>query len=615
VLDPQSQPQPRRMKDEARAFLEVERSITGRRWIARLADFRAAEAIAQKHELPELLGRVLAARGVEVDAVESYLNPTLRTLMPQPGAIADMELGARRIADAVMRQEGIGIISDYDVDGMASAALLLNFLRGAGSDATIHIPDRLSEGYGPSVAAVDRLQQAGARLLVTLDCGVVAHDPLERASALGLDTVIVDHHQPGEALPKALAVINPNRNDDLSGLGYLCAAGLSFILVGLINRALRESGWYGPERPESNLLQWLEFVALATVCDVVPLKGLNRAYVTQGLKIMARRNNPGLAALGDVARLKRRPDAYALGYLLGPRLNAAGRIDRAMRGLELLMAPDHGTAMPIAQELEALNRERQVIEIGIVAEAVAQAEAALGRERLAPVIVAIGENWHPGVLGLVAARLKERFDRPSIALGFSAAAESASGSGRSIQGIDLGAAIRAALEAGIITKGGGHAMAAGLTVARARIGDLSAFLEERIAGSPALGAQRTLGIDGALTASGATLDLVELLEQAGPYGAGNPAPIFALPAHRVAWADSAGSDHVRLVLQATDGTRLKAVAFRALGTELGETLLSERQFPLHVAGRLQIDEWNGKREPALHIEDAARVGRSSLHEI
>jgi single-stranded-DNA-specific exonuclease len=590
-----------------RAFLEVERSVSGRRWTARLEDGRAAQAICQKHDLPEILGRVLAARGVGLDEVETYLNPTLRSLMPQPAAIADMEKGAARIADAIMSGERIGMISDYDVDGMASAALLMHFFRAVGGEATVHIPDRLREGYGPSIAAVERLKGDGARLLLTLDCGVGAHDPLARAGALGLDVVIVDHHQSGEVLPAALAVINPNRHDDVSGQGHLCAAGLAFILVGVINRTLRARGWYGTDRAEPNLLRWLEFVALATVCDVVPLTGLNRAYVTQGLKIMARRDHPGVAALCDVARLRRRPDTYALGYLLGPRLNAAGRVGRASRGLDLLLASDQAGAMTIAQELEALNRERQSIEIGVLDQAVMQAEASLGRERMPPVVVVAGENWHPGVLGLVAARLKERFDRPAIAIGHGAKSDLATGSGRSITGIDLGAAIRAAQEAGIVAKGGGHAMAAGLTVARDRIGDLRGFLEARLADEPALGAPRTLRLDGAITATGATLDLVELLEQAGPYGAGNPSPVFALPAHRVAWADSAGSDHIRLMLQAADGSRLKAVAFRALNTEMGELLLSERQLSLHVAGRLQCDEWNGKREACLHIEDVARV--------
>jgi single-stranded-DNA-specific exonuclease len=587
------------------AFLGVTRSLTGRAWRTRLADTRIAEAISQHHELPDILGRVLAARGVGVADVEAYLNPTIRTLMPQPSALRDMEQGAARIAKAVISGESIGVISDYDVDGICSAALFRAFLRAVGSDCTIHIPDRLTEGYGPSEWAVRALRDKGCSLLVTLDCGVMAHDPLAEARDLGMDVVIVDHHQAGEVLPVAVAVINPNRQDDLSGFGYLCAAGVTMILVASVNRLLRARGWYSDSRPEPNMLQWLELVALATVCDVVPLKALNRAYVTQGLKVMARRQNTGLAALADAARLKRRPDPHALGYLLGPRLNAAGRVGSALLGLDLLTATARGDANQLAMELERLNRERQAIEMQVLAEAMAQAEAALGRESRTAVIVVAGEGWHPGVLGLVAARLKERYGLPSIALGIAKGGQMASGSGRSVNGIDLGAAIRAALEAGVIVKGGGHAMAAGLTVARDGLGALRSFLEERLAPAAGLAARRILKIDGAVSAAGATLDLIELLEQAGPYGAGNPPPVFALPAHRVVYADSAGADHIRCTLAASDGTRIKAVAFRALGTDLGETLLTERQQPLHLAGRLAVDDWNGTRAPSFHIDDAA----------
>lgn len=591
----------------SRDFLNVSRSVTGRRWRARLAETRIAEAIAQRHDLPEILGRVLAARGVGVDEAENFLNPTLRSLMPQPGALCDMEKGARRVADAVTTGEPIGAISDYDVDGVCSAAMLRLFLRAVGSDAAIHIPDRVSEGYGPSQQAVSTLREQGASLLVTLDCGVMAHDPLAYASALGLAVVIVDHHQAGETLPEAHAVINPNRQDDRSGMGYLCAAGLTMILMAAVNKELRSRGWYGPARPEPNLLQWLELVALATVCDVVPLKGLNRAYVTQGLKVMARRENLGLSALADVARLKRRPDPYALGFLLGPRINAAGRVGHAGAALALLTTRDRGEAARIAQDLERLNRERQEIELAVVDRASLQAEAAMGRERRPAVLVVSAAGWHPGVVGLAASRLKERFGIPSIVLAEDDASRLASGSGRSIEGVDLGRAVRAAVDAGIVTKGGGHAMAAGLTIDCARLGDLRAFLEERLGAEVAAAADRSLAIDGALTASGATLDLIELLEQAGPFGAGHPSPVFAFPAHRVVYADAAGSDHIRCTLAAADGTRLKAIAFRAMGTELGEMLLSERQFPLHVAGRLTVDDWGAKRVPSLHIEDAAPV--------
>jgi single-stranded-DNA-specific exonuclease len=588
-----------------RSFLNVERSVTGRRWQARLEDSRLAEAISQQHELPDILGRVLAARGVGLDEAEGFLNPTLRALMPQPSALRDMEKGAERLAEAVIAGEKIGVISDYDVDGVCSAALFQLFLRAVGSDCAVHIPDRLTEGYGPSERAVSQLKEQGAQILVTLDCGVMAHDPLAHAADLGLVAIIVDHHQAGEQLPAAHAVINPNRQDDISGFGYLCAAGVTMILVAAVNRVLRSRGWYAAGRPDPAMLQWLELVALATVCDVVPLKGLNRAYVTQGLKIMARRENVGLAALADVARLKRKPDPYALGFLLGPRLNAAGRIGNAGLALKLLTTRDRGEASRIAQELEVLNRERQTIEMAVVDQAMVQAEAALGREGRASVLLVTGKGWHPGVVGLAASRLKERFNLPSFVLAEDHASGLASGSGRSIAGVDLGAAVREAFERGLIDKGGGHAMAAGLTVKLAQLGDLRGFLEERLAPQVATGSPRLLAIDGALTAGGATLELIELLEQAGPYGAGHAAPVFAFPAHRVVYADAAGTDHIRLTLAADDGRRIKAIAFRAMGTELGELLLSERKFPLHIAGRLTVDDWNGGRTVSIHVEDAA----------
>lgn len=589
-------------------FLGVARSVTGRFWRPRSFASRDAQAIAEKNDLPELLGRVLAARGVGLDDVENYLNPTLRRFMPQPQALIDMEKGAARLAEAIMRGERIGTISDYDVDGVSSAALVTRFLASVGAGNLVHIPDRLTEGYGPSRAAVQSLKERGTELLLTLDCGVLAHDPLAEAKALGMDVIIVDHHQAGLDLPDATAVINPNRQDDISGFGYLCACGVAMILVSVVNRLLRQRGWYTPERPEPNMLQWLELVALATVCDVVPLSGLNRAYVTQGLRIMARRENPGLAALADAARLKRRPDAYALAFLLGPRLNAAGRIGHANLAFELLTSQERGRCSIIAAELERLNRERQSIELNVLDQALREAEAALGTDRKSPAIVVAGEGWHPGVLGLAASRLKDRFNLPSIVLGFEKGAPQASGSGRSISGVDLGQAVRAALDAGILLKGGGHAMAAGLTIERARLGDFRAFIETHLAYALKLTGERYLDVDGALTASGATLDMIELVEQAGPYGAGNPAPVFVLPAHRVVYADSAGSDHVRLTLAASDGTRIKAIAFRALGTELGELLLTERQHPLHVAGRLVVDDWGRERVASLHVEDVARVG-------
>jgi single-stranded-DNA-specific exonuclease len=591
----------------ARNFLDVAKSVSGRRWVPRLRDERLAEAISQRHELPEILARVMAARGVALDDAEAFLNPTIRSLMPQPSALRDMEKGAQRIADAIVTKTKIGIITDYDVDGVSSGAIFKMFLKSVGSDAAIHVPDRLTEGYGPSEFAVKSLKDQGCELLLTLDCGVLAHDPLAHAAELGLTTIVVDHHQASEILPEAYAVINPNRQDDVSGFGYLCAAGVVMILVATINKLLRAQGHYMPERPEPNMLQWLELVALATVCDVVPLKGLNRAYVTQGLKIMSRRENLGLAQLSDIARLKRSPDVYALGFVIGPRLNAAGRIGHAELALELLTTRDKGRANQLAQELELLNRQRQAIELRVVDSAVLQAEAALGKERQASVLVVTNDSWHPGVVGLAASRLKDRYQLPSFVLASDPKTGLASGSGRSIVGVDIGAAIRDAHGAGIIVKGGGHAMAAGLTVEIARLAALREFLEEKLASSVSGAAENALLIDGALSATGATLDLIELLEQAGPYGSAHPSPMFAFPAHKVIYADPAGSDHIRCTLAAPDGTRIKAIAFRAMGTELGEMLLSERKLPLHIAGRLTIDEWGAKRVPSVQIEDVAPV--------
>jgi single-stranded-DNA-specific exonuclease len=589
------------------SFLNVTRSAKGQRWLARLQDVRSAEAIAQRLELPEILGRVMAARGVQLEEAEAFLNPTLRGLMPPPSAVRDMEKGAARLADAIVAGEAIGIISDYDVDGVSSAAIMLRFLHAVGRDADVHIPDRISEGYGPSEMAVAKLAERGTKLLLTLDCGVLSHDPLAHAAELGLASLIVDHHQAGAELPEAHAVINPNRQDDTSGLGYLCAAGVVMMLVAATNRELRTRGFYNEDRSEPNMLQWLELVALATVCDVVPLKGLNRAYVTQGLKIMARRENLGLAALADVAGLKRRPDVYALGFMLGPRLNAAGRIGHADDALALLMQTDRGEAANRARALDEMNRKRQTIEMRVVEDAKAQADAALGRERKAAVIVTASEGWHPGVVGLAAARLKEAYRLPSFALAINKATGFATGSGRSITGVDLGSAVRIALEQGLIVKGGGHAMAAGLTVETVKLAALRQFFERQLADSVGAARNDALLVDGALTATAATLDLIELLEQAGPYGSAHPSPMFVFPAHRVLYADAAGADHVRCTIASSDGTRLKAIAFRAMGTEMGELLLSERQFPLHIAGRLVADEWGAKRVPSLQIEDVARV--------
>lgn len=585
-------------------FLNITKSAKGQVWQARPLDQRMAAVISQRLELPEIIGRVMAARGVSSDEAEAWLNPTIRGLMPQPSALMDLEKGAARLAEAIITQEKIGVISDYDVDGVSSAALLLRFLRAVGSDVKVYIPDRISEGYGPSEMAVTALKEQGAELLLTLDCGVLSHDPLAHAADLGFTTIIVDHHQAEAELPHAHAVINPNRQDDISGQGHLCAAGVVFLLLAATNKVLRERGHYTTGL-EPNMLQWLDLVALATVADVVPLKGLNRAYVTQGLKIMGRRDNLGIASLSDVGGLKRRPDTYALGFVLGPRLNAAGRVGHADEALALLTTLDKGEASTLAHQLNDLNRQRQAIELRVVDEAVAQAEASMGKERKPAVLIVAAENWHPGVVGLAASRLKDRYGLPALVLAINKTTGHATGSGRSINGVDLGKAVRAASDAGLLIKGGGHAMAAGMTLEVSKLSSLRQFMDDALTAAVGENSTRALLVDGALTASGATLDLIELLDQAGPYGSGNPSPMFVFPAHRIAYADRVGTDHVRCTLVAADGTRLKAIAFRALGTDLGELLLSERQHPIHVAGRLVADEWGAKRVPSLQIEDAS----------
>ena len=592
---------------DAGPYLGVDRSLTGRAWRERASDHRTALALCQRLGVPEIMGRILAARGVLPESGDGVLDPKLRALMPDPSTLRDMDAAAQRLSAAILAGETVGVICDYDVDGVSSAALLLRFLEHAGARAIVHVPDRMTEGYGPSRKGVESLAGQGARLVVTLDCGANAVEALAHAAALGLDTVVVDHHLEGAHRPPALALVNPNRRDDVSGLGHLCAAGVTWMLLAAAVRELRGQGFWR-DRPEPDLLAGLDLVALATVCDVAPLCGLNRAFVQQGLKVMARRANPGVAALADVARLKRPPDAYALGFMLGPRLNAAGRVGHARTALRLLATPDRGEAAKLAHELEELNRSRQQIELRVLETAAAEAERIIEREEASGLVMVAGENWHPGVLGLVAARLVERHRMPAFALGFATGAAHAAGSGRSVPGVDIGRAVHAAAEAGLLVKGGGHPMAAGLTVERARLAELRAFLGRSLAAeTAATAAARPLDIDGAMTAAGATPPLIEMIERAGPYGAGNPAPVFAFPAHRVVYADLAGTEHIRLTLENEAGARLKAIAFRALNTPLGEALLSERGRPVHVAGRLAIDTWNGGRSTQLLVDDAAEV--------
>ncbi len=592
---------------ENRLFLGVENSATGRVWRDRLDERGAARAlaIAQRHDLPELLARIIAGRNIEVDGVEAFLDPTIKRSMPDPNVLTAMPEAAERITDAVVRGESVAIFGDYDVDGASSTALLARFLRHCGLDPMIHIPDRLFEGYGPNVEAVRALAGRGAKLLITVDCGTTSLEPLAEAKAVGMDVVVIDHHQADETLPPALAIVNPNRRDDLSGLGHLAAVGLVFMTVVAVNRVLRLRGFWSGERPELDLLSLLDDVALGTVADVVPLIGLNRAFVAKGLIALRRRDRPGHVSLMDVARLSGPPEAWHLGFLLGPRINAGGRIGRADLGARLLMEDDPIEAAKIAAELDRLNRERQTIEQHTVAQAEVEAMAALGIEEAGSVVVTAAEGWHPGVVGLVAARLKEKFNRPAFAIALEPGGVG-TGSGRSIPGVDIGRAVRRAVTEGLLVKGGGHAMAAGVTLQKGALAQLRAFLEATLAPDvQAARRQSGLMIDGAVSASGANSDLVSMIERAGPFGSGNPEPTIALPAHTVTFADEVGQAHMRVRLKSPDGGAVNAIAFRSVGQKLGTALKESRGRQIHAAGSLSLDRWQGEERVQFKLTDIA----------
>ena len=583
----------------APALLGVERSLSGRRWQLHPVDERLSLALSQRHELPELVGRILAARGVSVDAAGAYLAPTLRALMPDPSVLTDMDRAADRIAAAILGGERIAVFGDYDVDGATSAALLLRYLRALGCDPLLHIPDRMTEGYGPNAPALRRLREAGAGLAITVDCGTMALEPLAAAAADGLEVIVLDHHAAGADLPAAAAVVNPNRLDDASGLGHLAACGVTFLTLVAVSRALRRHpGFAGRDAPD--LLGLLDLVALGTVCDVVPLTGLNRALVIQGLAVMARRRNTGLRALADVARVAERVGAYHLGYLLGPRVNAGGRIGRADLGARLLSTEDEAEAAEIAAILDSHNDDRKAIEADVLRQATDQLD---GRPDPGPVALAIGDGWHPGVIGIVAGRLKDRYDRPACVVAMEG--DFGRASCRSVPGVDIGAAVAEARRAGLLATGGGHPMAAGFTVAADRLSALAAFLHDHVRGQAAGPLVPVSDFDGTLSVGGATAALAALLERLGPFGAGNAEPRFVLTGARAVAARVVGADHVSCFLTGAEGGRLKAIAFRAAGTALGSALLEPAGAPLHVAGLLRVDRWNGQERAQFQIEDAA----------
>ena len=587
------------------SFLNVEQSLGGKRWRPRLTDDRGALAIAQRLGVPDVLGRVLAARGVDTDTADAFLDPKLRDLLPDPAHLLGMDRAVTRIVAAINDGEKIGVFADYDVDGACSGSLLTRFFSAIGRDVTVYVPDRVAEGYGPNTPALMKLKDEGVSLVITVDCGTTAFAPLKDAADAGLDVIVVDHHVAEPRLPDAVAVVNPNRLDETSPVGQLCAAGVTFLVIVAVNRALRDAFWYGEGHAEPNLMAWLDLVALATVADVVPLTGINRALVRQGLTVMAQRGNPGITALSDIAKLEDKPEAWHLGFMLGPRVNAGGRVGEAGLGVQLLTTNDRDAATGMAMRLDGYNTERREIEAGVLDGAMAQAERQAADDT--PLILVASEGWHPGVIGIVAGRIKETYNRPAcvVALGNGLG----KGSGRSVRGVALGPAVIAAHQAGLLVNGGGHAMAAGFTVAEDRLNDFRAFLADHISTQLA-GARLSpdIGIDGAISPEGATVELIELLDRAGPFGAGNPRPRFVLPAVAPINARIVGTDHVSCFLAAPEGgTRLKAIAFRTAGTPVGEALLNARGGALHVAGHLSIDTWQGNRKVQFMIEDVARA--------
>jgi len=596
------------MLQQTKHFLGVENSISGRHWLDRLDETaaRTASAMSQQLQISEIVARVMAGRGVSLEGAEQFLSPTLRDLMPDPALLTGMDGLVDRLLSAVQNNEQVALFGDYDVDGATSVALITRYLTGVGLDPLVYIPDRIFEGYGPNNGAIDQLVDDGATLIVTLDCGTTSHGPVEHAKQKGVDIIVIDHHMVDGELPSADGLVNPNRLDDISGLGHLCAAGVTFMVLVALNRRLRDAG----VSPLPDLMGMTDLVALGTICDVVPLKGLNRAFVQRGMEVMRKGTNTGIAALAMAARVSGPLNPYHLGFVIGPRINAGGRIGDASLGAKLLSTSDEHDAMHLAAQLDQLNVERQQIEKQAVDEAVAVADAEIGDGDGPPVIVVASPDWHQGVVGLVAARLKERFNRPAFAIA-QRPDGSGTGSGRSIPGVDLGAAVLEAVSKELIPKGGGHAMAAGISVGQGEIGGFRSFLSEKLADAVEMAQKESgLKIDAALTARGATTEFLHAIEKAGPFGSGNPGPVFALPAHRVTFSDIVGvGGHVKVSLVSQDRARINGIAFRAADTELGQFLLEARNSdPIHVVGTLSINHWQGREEVQLRIIDAAPMG-------
>lgn len=586
------------------AFLGVARSLTGRRWRAREADLVLVEAFRRRFSLPEIAARLLAARGVALEGAETFLEPTLKALFPDPSSFQDMDVAARVIEDAIVSGRPCAVLADYDVDGGSSAAQLVRYFRARGRELKIYVPDRLKEGYGPSALAFERLKAEGVELVITVDCGAAAEAPLNAAADLGLDVIVLDHHLMAGPPPKARAVVNPNRLDDRSGQGHLTAAGVVLVALAAVNREARRRGSPGANHLP-DLIQMLDLAAIGTVCDVAPLTGFNRAIVAQGLKILRNGKNIGMAALAENAGRSGAASVYDFGFILGPRINAGGRVGDASLATRLLSTENAEEARELASILEALNQERRARE----AEMLAEAEMAAITEAEKRSVVIVGSHrWHPGVIGIAAGRLKDRLHKPTIVLGGVSEHEPAKGSGRSTPGVNLGAAVAAAKREGLLINGGGHAAAAGLTVAWEQVEALKDYLSAALAPEieAAAGEARALSIDAAGAVSAIDLGLIEALDRIGPYGQGHPEPVFALPDVRVCFAKLVKEEHVRFTLEDARGARIGGIAFRAMKSALGEALM-KREATYHAAVRVKRNEWNGSVRAEVEIVDLAEA--------
>lgn len=583
---------------------DSEKSLGGNLWKLSSCDERMAEAIAQRYDLPPLVARILNVRGIPIDDVPGFMDPRLQNLLPDPFCLKDMEKAALRITEAIVKKQKIAIIGDYDVDGATSSSVLRLFLESVGVEPAIHIPDR-EEGYGPSCRAIDEFSALGIDLVITVDCGTTAFDTFEYAAAKNIDVIVLDHHEAEVRLPKVYAVVNPKRLDDdsVDYLKYMAAVGVVFVTIVAVNRELRRQNFYNAQNPEPQLMQWLDLVALGTVCDVVPLKGLNRAFVRQGLKVMSRRGNPGLKSLIDKANITEAPNAFHLGYVLGPRINACGRVGDAALGNRLLCTKDEFQAQLLAEKLGEFNEQRKDIENYVLLKAIEMLE---GTPQTYPVAFVAGDDWHQGVIGIVAGKLKERYNLPAFVM--SIEADEVKGSARSIPQVDLGALIIAAKEQGLITKGGGHTMAAGFSLNQDKIDAFRDFVgryvSEKIGGEAIV---PVLDVDAVLDVGGATVEMAENLERLEPFGSGNAEPKLLLRSVRVNKPSVIGSGHVRCFLSSNMGSSLKAIAFRVADNDIGNAMLNSRGDVYDVVGVLRRDTWQGRNSVQFIIEDMMRV--------